>query len=90
MFGREEAQWMMVEKMVSLCKLAQTSSTLIKSPPIGHPWSAAEGYQTQSLYGQNISKGRTHPPFLKSQPPPLLQDAPLPVPEAEVLVTPLS
>ena len=76
--------------MVPLCKLAQTSLALIKSPPTGHPQTAVKGYQTQSLYGQNLSESQPHPPSLKSQPPPLLQDAPLPIPEAEVLVTPLS
>ena len=81
---------MMVEKMVPLCKLAQTSSALIKSPPTGHPQIAMKGYQTQSLYGQNLSESRLHPPSPESRPPHLLHDAPLPVPEAVVLVTPLS
>ena len=37
---------MMVEKMVPLCKLAQISSTLVMSPPTGHPRIVVEGYQT--------------------------------------------
>ena len=81
---------MMAEKMVSLCKLAQTSSALIKSPPTGHSQTAVKGYQTQSLYGQNLSKSRTHHPSPESRPPHLLHDALLPVPETVVLVTPLS
>ena len=81
---------MMAAKMVPLCKLAQTSSPLVKSPPIGNPRTVVEEYQTQSLYAHNLSEGQPHPPSLESWPPSQLQDALLPIPQAVLLVAPFS
>ena len=63
---------MMVKNMVLLCKSAQTSSTQKKWPQTNHLWTGEEGYQTQGLYDQNLSKGLTHPLSHESRPPPPL------------------
>ena len=80
----------MVEKMVLLCKLTQTSLTQRMGPQTEHPQTKVEGCQAQALSAQSLSEVLTHPPSLGSQPPPLLRDVPVPIPEPVLVVAQLS
>ena len=71
---------MMAEKMVLLCKSAQTSSAQEMWPQTKHPLTGMDECQARALYAQSLSEGLLHPPYLVSRPPPLLQDAPVPIP----------
>ena len=62
----------MAEKMVSLCKLAQTSSTQRMWPQTEHPRTGVDECQAQALFAESLSKGLLHPPSLISRPPSLL------------------
>ena len=63
---------MMVEKMVPLCKSAQTSSAQKMWPQIEHPLTRVKECQARALSIESLSKGLLHPPSLVSRPPPLL------------------
>ena len=86
----KETQWKMAEKMVSLCKLAQTSSTQGMWPKTEHPWTRVEKCQARVLSAQSLFEGLTHPPFLVSRSPSLLRDALVPVPGPVLVVSLLS
>ena len=61
----EETRLIMVEMMVLLCKMAQSSYALKKWPQHECPLTEVEvEYQAQALSGQSPSEGLTHPPFL--------------------------
>ena len=75
----------MVEKIVSLCKPTQTSPTQGMWPQTEHPWTKVEGCQAWALF-----EGLTHPPSLRSRPPPLLRDAPTAVSRLVLVVALLS
>ena len=81
---------MMAEKMVLLCKSAQTSSTQEIWPQTEHPLTRMDECQARVLSAESLFKGLLHPPFLVSRPPPLLWDAPVPVPGLVLVVYLLS
>ena len=81
---------MMAEKMVSLCKPAQTSSTQEIVPQTKHPHTGVKGCQARALSTQSLLEGLTHPPSLRSRPPPLLRDAPVLVPGLVLVIALLS
>ena len=70
---------MMAEKMVSLCKPAQTSSTQEIVPQTKHPHTGVKGCQARALSTQSLLEGLTHPPSLRSRPHLLLRDVLAPV-----------
>ena len=77
---------MMAEKMILLCKSAQTSSTQEIWPQTEHPLTRMDECQARALSAENLFKGLLHPPFLVSRRPPLLWDAPVPVPVPELVL----
>ena len=62
----------MAEKMVSLCKPTQTSSTQKMVPQTEHPRTEVEGCQARALSAQSLFKDLTHHLSLGSRSPPLL------------------
>ena len=81
---------MMAEKMVPLCKSAQTSSTQEIWPQIEHPLTRMDVCQSRALSAEILFKGLLHSPSLVSRPPPLLWDAPIPIPGLVLVVYLLS
>ena len=81
---------MMFKKMVPLCMSAHTLSAQGMWPQTEHPRTGVEGCQARALYAQSLSEALTHPPSLGSRSPPLLQDAPIPVPRPVLVVALLS
>ena len=59
---------MMAEKMVSLCKLAQTSSTQKIWPQTEHPLTEVEECQARDLSAESLFEGLLHPLSLVSWP----------------------
>ena len=80
---------MMAEKMILLCKSAQTSSTQEIWPQTEHPLTRMDECQARALSAENLFKGLLHPPFLVSRPHPLLRDTLVPILEpVQVLYSP--
>ena len=81
---------MMDEKMVPLCKSAQTSLTQKMWLETEHSLTGVEECQDRALFFESFSKGLLHPPSLISRPPPLLRDALVPILKPVLLVSLLS
>ena len=55
-----------------------------------HPLTRVEKCQARALSVESLSEGLLHPPSLISRPPPLLWDAPIPIPGPVLVVSLLS
>ena len=78
---------MMAENMVPLYKLAQRSSAQKMWPQTEHPLIGVEECQARAIFTDSHFENLLHPPFLVSQPLPLLQDVSVPVPGPVLVVS---
>ena len=78
---------MMAKKMVSLYKLAQTSSAQKMWSQTKHPLTRVEECQARAFSTDSHSKGLLHPSSLVFRPPSLLRDVPLHVPRPMLVVS---